>query len=151
MNETISKAIAKKNRPHKFRKWWNKNGYKVLRVVLFPVWIFCLCYEKINKLLDNRNKWDTARADEILTYYVPFKAEWDEESKELYFFDNGMGWGKHALRYLRKKDRRFWECNRYNMREYLIHDFKLEGFDKTVGDCSNGWTELIFTWNEKGA
>ena len=34
MNAEIKKAIAEKQKKHPIRKWWNKNGYKVMRVVL---------------------------------------------------------------------------------------------------------------------
>lgn len=145
MNPEIIKAMNKKEKKNTFRKWWNKNGYIVMRVVFFPIWIATIIKEKVEKWLNSRNAWNEERANQIFNYYVPHKAEWDNEDKTFYFFDNGYGWGiYHAKRYLKRKDRRFWQVNHFDIRRYLINDFELEGFTKEKGDCSNGWTELIF-------
>lgn len=155
MNADIIKIIKKKEKVNKkksrptLRKWWNKNGYKVLRVILFPIWIYGIIQEKITKWLDNRQEWNEQRAKEILSYYVPRKSEWDEEENAFYFFDNGYGWGKLAKKYLKRKDRRFFEVNNVKLRRYLIDDFELEGFEKKWGDCPEGWTELEFELIEK--
>ena len=47
MNAEIIKAMNRKNEKHPVRDWWKKNGYKVLRVVLFPVWGCMWAGEKI--------------------------------------------------------------------------------------------------------
>ena len=144
MNKEIVKAMKGKKEPSKIRKWWNKNGYKVLRVIFFPIWIAGIIHEKTKKYLNGRQVWNEERANEILNYYVPRKSDWDEEDKSFYFFDNGYGWGKLANRYLKRKDRRFFQVNRYELRWYLINNFELEGFEKKEGDCSEGYTILEF-------
>lgn len=155
MNADIIKIIKKKEKAEEkkkkpsFRKWWNKNGYKVMRIIFFPIWIYTVIQKKIKKYLNNRQKWNEQRANKILSYYVPKRSEWDEEEKAFYFFDNGYGWGKLANRYLKRKDRRFFKVNHIELREYLINDFELEGFEKKWGDCSSGWTELEFKFIEK--
>ena len=144
MTTDIMKAIQKKQKKHPIRTWWNKNSYKVLRVVLFPL-LVCICaHEKFVKYLNSRQSWNEERARQILSYYVPSKADWDEIDQDFYFFDNGMGWGNLAKRHLKRKDRRFWDLHRHKIRRYLIDDFELDGFVKEVRDCSDGWTELIF-------
>ena len=153
MNAEVIKAMNKKEKKNTFRKWWNKNGYKVLRVIFFPIWICEVINEKVQKKLNARQEWSEARANEILSYYIPRKASWDAEDKTFYFFDNGMGWGKLAKRYLKRKDRRWWNNNRgfwgSKIRTYLINEFELEGFTKELGNCNDGWTEIIFTLIEK--
>lgn len=149
MNKEIEKAMKGKKEPSKFHKWWRKNDYKVWRVVLFPIWISSIIKEKIEKFLNSRNKWSEERANEILQYYIPRNAEWLEDKKEFYFFDNGYGWGMNfAKKYLKRKDRRFWKVHKGfyggKIRDYLIHKFMLEGFTKEVCNCSEGWTEIIF-------
>ena len=144
MTTDIRKIIDKKQKKHPVRDWWNKNSYKVWRVILFPLWL-CICaYKKFVKYLDSRQAWSTKRARQILSYYVPSEADWDEINQTFYFFDNGMGWGNLAKRYLKRKDRRFWNWHRSKIRRYLIDEFELDGFTKEVGDCSDGRTELIF-------
>ena len=149
MNAEIIKAINEKNKKHPFRKWWNKNGYKVMRVILFPIWIGMVAKDKINEYLASRQKWSDERAKEILNYYIPRRADWCEEDKTFYFYDNGMGWGNLAKKYLKLKDRRWW--NNYNgfwggeIRLYLIEEFELEGFTKEVIRRDEAETEIAFT------
>lgn len=151
MNKETVKAMNKKHTIlDDIKNWWYKNDYKVWRVLLFPVWAVVWCREKIKPILDNNTPWSEERAAEILSYYIPRRAEWNAEKKEFYFFDNGMGWNmKHTLRkYIKLRDRRFWKLYAcgwgYKMRDYLIKSFELEGFTKKLGDCSD-YTEVIFT------
>lgn len=155
MNKEVVKAMNKKeNRFNAIKKWWDKNGYKVMRVVLFPIWLGIKTKEKITSYLNSREEWSEERVKEILNYYIPRLADWNEEDKSFYFFDNGYGWSIGlAKKYLKRKDRRFW--NIYNgwsggkIRSYLIDEFELEGFEKEVGNCSEGWTEITFRMIEK--
>ena len=148
MNAEIIKAMNKKKKKSAFREWWNKNSYKVYRVIFFPIWIAAIIIEKTNKYLNSRQKWSEERAKEILNYYIPRSADWDAEDKTFYFFDNGMGWGKLAKRYLKIKDRRWWNLHRGwsggKIRDYLLNEFELEGFTKEIGNCDDGRTEVSF-------
>ena len=155
MNKEVVKAMNKKeNRFNAIKKWWDKNGYKVMRVVLFPIWLGIKVKEKITSYLNSREEWSEERVKEILNYYIPRLADWDEEDKCFYFFDNGYGWSIGlAKKYLKRKDRRFWNVHNDwcggKIRSYLIDEFELEGFKKEVGNCSEGWTEIAFRMIEK--
>ena len=156
MNAEIIKAMNRKNKKHPVRNWWYRNGHKVMRIVLFPIWVYVWAHEKIKNKLNARTKWSDERANEILSYYVPRKCSWSEERQELYFFDNGYGWSMcYAKKHLKFKDRRFW--NKFKgwsgskIREYLLNTFELEGFTKELGNCSDGWTEIYFKKNEERA
>ena len=154
MNKEIVKAMQDK-KEHKARKWWRKNGYKVWRVVLFPLWAGEILWNEISKRLNDKQEWSEERANEILNYYIPRRAEWNEKEQCFYFFDNGMGWSLSlAKKYLKWKDRRFWKVNcgwcGGKMREYLIEKFQLEGFTKEVGICDD-WTEITFNLNKEKA
>ena len=152
MNNEVIKAMSKKSpKESNFKKWWRKNSYKVWRIVLFPVWAFVWSRDKIKTYLNSRTEWSESRANEILNYYIPRCANWDNEDKTFYFFDNGYGWSMGlAKKYLKPKDRRFWKlyaswCGG-RVRDYLINNFELEGFTKEVGNCCyDGWTEITFT------
>lgn len=153
MNKEIIKAMNRKNEKHPIHDWWKKNGYKIARIVLFPVWGCVWTYEKINNKLNARIKWSAERVNEILDYYIPRTSYWDEEKQELCFFDNSYGWAiGTAKKHLKFKDRRFWR--KFNslygggIREYLMYSFELEGFTKELGDCKDGWTEIYFKKNE---
>ena len=159
MNDEVIKAMSKKKSKkeiniERFRKWWNQNGYKVMRVALFPVWIGVVTGDKITSYLDSREKWSEKRVDEILSYYIPRKAEWNAEDKCFYFFDNSYGWSMcFAKKYLKRKDRRFWELHKGwaggKIRHYLIDEFELEGFEKEVDNCDDDLTEITFKMIEK--
>ena len=155
MNKEVVKAMnEKENRFNAMKKWWDKNGYKVMRVVLFPIWWGIKAKEKIDYYLNSREEWSEERVKEILNYYVPRLADWNEEDKCFYFFDNGYGWSIGlAKKYLKRKDRRFWNIHNGwgggKIRSYLIDEFELEGFEKEVGNCSEGWTEIAFRMIEK--
>lgn len=154
MNKEIIKAMQGK-KEHKARKWWRKNGYKVWRVVLFPLWFGSLAWNELNKRLNRKQEWNEERANEILNYYIPRRSEWNEKEQCFYFFDNGMGWSMAlAKKYLKRKDRRFWKVNcgwwGGKMREYLVDKFQLEGFTKELGICDD-WTEITFNLNKEGA
>jgi len=154
MNKEIVKAMQGKQES-KARKWWRKNGYKVWRVVLFPLWACIKAKEKITEQLDNRQEWSEERANEILNYYIPRASHWHDEEKCFYFFDNGMGWNLAlAKKYLKRKDRRFWQIHTGffggKIRQYLIDKFQLEGFTKEAGPYDD-WTEITFNLNKERA
>ena len=155
MNKEVVKAMSKKeSKFNTIKKWWNKNGYKAIRVVLFPIWWGIKAKEKITCYLNSREEWSEERVKEILNYYIPRNSDWNEKDKCFYFFDNGYGWSiVLAKKYLKRKDRRFWNIYRGfgggKIRSYLIEEFELEGFEKEVGDCSEGWTEITFRMIEK--
>lgn len=153
MNAEVIKAMNKKEpKTTKIREWWSKNSYKVYRTIFFPIWIASILAKKVTKWLNSRQTWSDERAKEILDYYVPRFAKWHAEKQKFYFFDNGYGWSLgYAKRYLKRKDRRFWNIHKGfcggDIRYYLIEKFELEGFTKEIGNCSDGWTEITFKKN----
>lgn len=143
MNKEIVRAMEKKER--KFSKWLRKNGYKIMRVLLFFIWIPMWFNDKLNA----RQKWSEERANKILSYYIPRNSEWDASENCFYFFDNGLGWS--ANKKIKWRDRRWWKrnCSFFGgkIRSYLISTFGLEGFKKKVLETENSTTEIIFYLN----
>ena len=155
MNKEIIKAMNKREiKIDTLRKWWSKNGYKVNRVIFFPVWLGIITRDKITIYLNSREKWGEERVKEILNYYIPRVAQWNKKDKRFYFFDNGCRWSiNYAKKYLKRKDRRFWNVHSGvcggKIRRYLIDKFELDGFEKEICNCEDGWTGLTFTLIEK--
>lgn len=155
MNNEVIKAMNKKEtKIDKIRKWWSNNGYKVMRVILFPIWWCLKAKEKIDAYLDSRNTWSEERANEILSYYIPRNSDWNAEDKSFYFFDNGMGWNLGCRqKRVKLKDRRWWKNYTCawggKVRDYLIEKFELEGFEKTVGETYDFRTEVTFKMIEE--
>lgn len=153
MNPEVIKAMQGK-KTLKMQTWWHKNNYKVMRIILFPVWLGAILIDKYNILMNKKQAWNEARANAILNYYIPRFCEWNKEGNYFYFFDNGWGWNlKLAKKYLKRKDYRFWKVNTVfdggKIRNFLIEKFELEGFVKEVGNCSNGWTDVTFYLDNK--
>lgn len=151
MNKEIEKAMNRKeSKTFHFYGWWIENGYKVMRVVLFPMWAYMCGKRKINNYLNSKCKWDEERANKILSYYVPRYSKWNAENKSFYLADNGLGWDKKKIK---MKDRRWWKNNTRcwggEVRTYLIEKFEMEGFEKIVGDTYDRWTEVTFKLIEK--
>ena len=69
MNNEVIKAMNKKedSKIKQFKKWWSKNGYKVMRVVLFPLWWGICAKNKIHDYRYKRLEWSEERANEILS------------------------------------------------------------------------------------
>ena len=64
MNKEVIKAMNKKRtKMDGIRKWWSKNGYKVMRVILFPIWIGVVLKDKIENYLNSKCKWSDERAN----------------------------------------------------------------------------------------
>jgi hypothetical protein len=150
MNNEVIKAMNRKPRKNTaFKKWWKKNRYIVMRIILFPIWACVWCYQKINPWLNSRNSWDENRANKILNYYIPRCAKWNSEDKTFYLYDNGYGWSMATRKYIKLKDRRFWKLHTIffggEMRDYLINSFELDGFTKEIADTDVGSTEITFT------
>ena len=148
MNKEVIKAMNKSNKTGKvdnIRKWWRKNGYKVARVVLFPVWFGVCAKEKINEYLNSKEEWSEERANEILNYYAPRVMTWDATENEFYFCENGLGWHiQLAKKHLKRKDRRFWSIYSCYIQRYFENDFELEGFTKEIIANYNCFTEIVF-------
>lgn len=160
MNKEVIKAMNRKNdrKPNileKASKWWDRNGYKVNRVILFPIWIGTIVYDKYQAKMNAKEQWNEDKAKAILDYYIPRRSHWDGEKKSFYFFDNGYGWdAKETIKkYINRKDRRFWGLHRGwsggRIRNYLIDSYELEGFTKEVISAYDGGTEIEFKMIEK--
>ena len=69
MNNEVIKAMNKKEtKIDKIRKWWSNNGYKVMRVILFPIWWGIKAKEKMvrfsNRTIHNRSSFGFLRRSE---------------------------------------------------------------------------------------
>lgn len=153
MNAEVIKAMTgKETKREKFSKWWNKNGYKVMRVVFFPLWISIKGIEKFTDYLPSRHKWSEARAKKILNYYIPRVSDWSAKDKSFYFFDNGMGWSINRKK-IKFRDKGWWNVFRGfsggSIRDYLIKDFELEGFEKIINNDYTYVTDITFKMIEK--
>ena len=87
MNKEVIKAMEKKNESffNNLKKWWNRNSYKIFRVILFPIYLITILCDKRKGVVRKANPWDEERAQEILNYYIPRSSDWDDEEKAFYY------------------------------------------------------------------
>lgn len=125
----FEKNLAREERTRPLRKWWSNNGYKVLRVVLFPVWAVIWSSRKIQEKRDRVLQWSDERATAILDKTLPSLLE-NEDGALWYCSD----WRTHF--YNRKgihgKNKRF--AYKYNARihVFLFEKYQIEGYEKTI-------------------
>lgn len=150
MTKETMKVIQNKQKRHPYHDWWQKHGYKVLRVIFFPIWFFIVVIEKIHNKVYTNIDWDEERVNKVLNYYIPRVSTWKPKEKVFYFFDNGFGWNLcFAKKHLKRKERRFWKkftgLAGGEIKEYLIKSFELEGFNKEIISTWSTTLEIIFT------
>ena len=154
MNKEARKAMHKNESiGYKIKTWWNLNSYKIVIVIFFPFFACGYACEKISNYLDSRCEWSEERANKILSYFIPRRAEWHNDDKCFYFSDNGYGW-TYNKKFIKLRDHRWWKCNTHfcggKVREYLIEKFEMDGFRKEVGDTYDQWAEVTFYLIEDG-
>ena len=109
--------------------------------------------ERINNCLNSKNEWDEARANGILSYFIPRAAVWSEDTKTFYYANSGEDWDlMSSIEYLNKEDRIWWKCNTKpfggKIKNYLVERFELDGFTKKVIYTNDeGWAEILFKLN----
>lgn len=122
--KNVNKTSAIKD----FKKWWGNNGYKVMRVILFPIWICAWAYEKIKDYNWKNTTFSAARAKEFCDWYLPRHINKTENG--YYYYNNGYGFGKAR----RRKDKVFVSKYKYDLLQYIKNEYEIEGYTKRVID-----------------
>lgn len=126
----FEKNLIKVQRRNPVCEWWGRNGYKVWRVVLFPVWAVIWSKNKIEEKRYNALKWDDERATTILDKTLPSLLDKDEDGTLWYFSD----WRPYFYnrRGIHGKNKRF--AYKYNATicEFLFEKYQIEGYEKTI-------------------
>ena len=150
MNKEVIKAMNKREtKIDNLRKWWGKNGYKVMRVIFFFLLLGIKAKDKITSYLNSKEEWSEEKANEILSYYIPRVAEWNNKEKYFYFFDNGCGWSiNYAKKYAAENNKKSikLDCNmkRGKLRElYEKNGFVLVG----QHDCGNNYIMALYSYD----
>ena len=124
----------------KFSKWWDKNGYKVMRIILFPIWIVVWLKEKYNNKKIKNCKWSEKRAKEFCDKYLPIFCSKTDEG--FYFYNNGYGFSSKRLKH---KDRLFASCYKYKILDYIVKNYAIDGYMKeNLSDMVYGNYEVNF-------
>lgn len=108
--DKLKQKIKEGNKP-KRPSWWSRNGYKVWRVILFPVYLWILGFRAFEDWMVKRQKLDDKKDDEILSAFLAKRAEVDEGclwycTAWHYYSIRVDGWLKIKYRYYLKAFRR---------------------------------------------
>ncbi len=108
--DKLKQKIKEGNKP-KRPSWWSRNGYKVWRVILFPVYLWILGFRAFEDWMVKRQKLDDKKDDEILSAFLAKRAEVDEGClwycKEWHYYSIRVeGWLNIKYRYYLKAFRR---------------------------------------------
>lgn len=146
IEKQFQKQEKKKN--SSIRKWWNKNSYKIARVVFFYIWIPIFVYEKIK---DNRYK-NLKYSDDITKKYLdkvmPKLVFHYEEDPNLILFHNTNDFGgirfywdlcSNWMTRKFKKETKYFSKFYGLVQKYIIEEYQIDGYEKIVLDNWIDW------------
>lgn len=155
--EQIELAIYKKENPSKIVSWWRKNNYKVLRVMLWYIYIPMMIHEKIvNRRIKNfsENKTKTRKYldkafPKIVAHYCPdiscilIVLGFDPNNNGDFCtedFKRGYVIGKKAAKYF--------SLLTIEQRKQMIIDYQIDGYKKMMLTNWQDWSkaEQKFNW-----
>lgn len=158
--EKIDTAIKKrKRREHGFGVWWDRNGYKVMRVVLWFIWIPLLLYEtcinlsRKRKFVENPEKtkklFDKAFPKIIAEHY-------DDPSVIVVMFINSDEWFEDVSigdfcydSCLSKRIKKYFKSLPDWRIEQLLLDCEIDGYNKIIVSQYQDWNKVVkfFDWS----
>lgn len=150
-----------RKRNNKIRKWWKKNNYKVIRVILFPIWIYAILEEKYKKSQHAKIK----KCQDIkpifkkyLDKVMPFMvAHYCENAKQILISsacDMGdINFSNFCSSTIQKKYSRienFFAIHYKGLKEYILSEYQIEGYKKMILDNYRTWNEAKekFDWGD---
>lgn len=154
----IEKAKAKyqKRQNNKLRKWWNKNDYKVLRVLFFYIWIPTWLCEKHRANKYRKLVWLPETAKKYLDKVLPYLVRNETEHEEILFTNaDDMGGIKFYWSFSRlEKVKRYKTAARYlckfnqQVKQFIIEEYQIEGYQKMILDNWTLWDKAAkkFDW-----
>lgn len=143
----IEKQVAKKKRRenNKLRKWWRENSYKILRVVLFWLWIpiklFDDADDKKYKTMQYSDETTKKYLDKVLPYLVSY---WGEESDCFLMTDAGDMGGINFKALLNlpnryRKQERYFTKFYQEVKAYIVRTYEVDGYEKFAIMTSGDW------------
>lgn len=157
----IEKTFKKKEKREasKIRKWWQKHGYKVLRVLLFYIWIPCWCHQKLKDKRYKEMSYNDDTTKKYLDKCLPALVAHHEESSDVFIFhdcddyDGIRFYWSFSASWFRKKFKKqssyFVKFSR-EVQNYIINDYQVEGYAKRVLDNWIDWSDVCkrFDWDK---
>ena len=140
IKERIQIEFEKKNKMT-LSKWWDKNGYKIMRVILFPIYLIVLLNEKRKDAAYKSLEYTDEKCKRYLDKVMPkMVARHCEDANEILISscdDMGDIEFSDFRRCKNKKAARFFLRFSQKVKEYILEEYVIEGYKKMV---LNNWT-----------
>ena len=154
VKEQIEKAHAKKQKKT-LAKWWNKNGYKIMRVIFWPIWLYQVLREKKEKR--DRERLNAAGfskeickryLDKTLPMLIVKSGQATEEILLTTADDMGGVDIDRLYRCKNKKMSNYFLKFSVNVKHYILDEYIIDGYKKMQ---LNNWTDWarakdMFDW-----
>lgn len=145
MKNNFDKAFIKKEKPNR-KPWYviktKKWECHILLAFLIPI---VMLGDALKEWAQRNRKWSTKRANRVLRYAFPNRAEVNTEERTIgkYIRSWWFSWSTYARWYDKK-----W-CKKFNdkLKEYCIEEFEMEGYTKIVEIEDDEWTWVAFQKN----
>ena len=153
-----AKFERKKN--NKLRKWWRHNGYKILRVVLFWLYIPVVCWEKFKDKRYKNLQYDDTTTKKYLDKVLPKLAVHEgmdpthiliahiyESDVQCIRFHLTFGRAWMWKRY--KKASRYLTEFSQQVEAYIMNTYQIDGYKKMTFNNFDDWraAKNMFEWD----
>ena len=147
IEKQFRKQEKKKN--SSIRKWWNKNCYKIMRIVLFYIWVPILVYTKIKDTKYKKLKYSDDTTKKYLDKVMPKLVYRCEEDLNLILFHNTQDFGgirfywdlcSNWMSKKFKKETQYFAKFNAAVKDYIIQEYHIDGYEKMT---LNNWVD----WN----
>ena len=138
MDKKLLKAKAKRDKKRPVRTWWRKNGYKVWRVVLFPTWIYYAARDKRKEKTYKELQFSPELCRAYLDKVLPDMVARECEDVNCFLISDSENMGDIELSFLydsrsiKEKYRRFFSRFRTQVKDYVLNEYTIDGYDKTT-------------------
>lgn len=154
----IKSAIEKKRKKNfGISLWWRRNGYKVMRIILWFVWV-PLCFHERYSDIKRKNFIEDPvktkrRIDKVFPKIVANYCN-DENVILIILGTDFDSYGDFSTedftnkRVVGKRTKKYFELLTYEQREKMIIDYTIDGYDKKILSCWQDWNdaEKLFGW-----
>lgn len=155
----IKSVIEKKHKKNKsILLWWHRNGHKIMRVILWFVWIPLCLYERHSNIkkknfIENpikTKKWIDKVFPKMVAHYCN-----DEDAILIILGTDPDSYGDFSINdftnksIVGKQAKKYFELLTFEQREKMIVDYTIDGYEKMLLSCWQDWSkaEQQFGWD----
>lgn len=141
MND-FNKNMEKVSKTAPIKNWFGRNGYKIVRVLLFPAWFYVIIRDKYRKVRREKMVYSDQQAKFLLDKYLPYHVKnWlEEDGSFLMFRYAGQYCGEldfyNFASKMKRKHASYFNKFITKIERYFIDQYEIDGYTKysTVKD-----------------